>query len=238
MLRKVDMDIDDVDIAARDLEWEGCDNVRDLGGLPTAGGGETVRGRIIRANNLDLLTHNGWQALWDSGVRTVIDLRNEEECRPDVTRPAGLTILRVPFDAYASSEWVRTWYPPGLPNNLGRYLADYPQALVDFGHAVASAEPGGIVVHCAGGRDGTGLAAMMLLMHAGVDQRIAAADWERSIERLARYYEREGAADMKDDFLGMPDPETLEEVRSKVADFLATLRTETYFGHEVRARLV
>jgi hypothetical protein len=68
-----------VDIAARDLEWEGCDNVRDLGGLPTAGGGETVRGRIVRANNLDLLTRDGWQALWDYGVRTVIDLRNQEE---------------------------------------------------------------------------------------------------------------------------------------------------------------
>lgn len=95
----------DIDIAARDLDWEGCGNVRDLGGLPTVGGGETVRGRIVRANNLDLLTRDGWQALWDYGVRTVIDLRNEEECRGDVVRPTGLTKVRVPFDAYASADW-------------------------------------------------------------------------------------------------------------------------------------
>ncbi len=40
---------------------DGCDDVRDLGGLPTARGGQTARGRMVRANNLDLLTQSGWQ---------------------------------------------------------------------------------------------------------------------------------------------------------------------------------
>jgi protein-tyrosine phosphatase len=228
----------DVDIAARDLEWEGCDNVRDLGGLPTAGGGETVRGRIIRANNLDLLTRDGWQALWDYGVRTVIDLRNEQECRTDITRPTGLTMLRVPFDTYASAEWIKQWYQPGRPSNFRRYLADYPQALIDFGNAVASAEPGGIVVHCAVGRDRTGLAALMLLVHAGVDERLAAADWEHSIKRLTRYYAQKTAAETKDDYLSDPNPELLDELRSQVAEFLAMQRTEGYFDAAVRERLL
>jgi hypothetical protein len=228
----------DVDIAARDLEWDGCDNVRDLGGLPTADGGRTALGRIIRANNLDLLTPRGWQELWDYGVRTVIDLRNEEECRADVVRPAELTMLRVPLDAYASPEWISRYYPPGVPNNLSRYLADYPQALIDFGKAIATAADGGIVVHCAAGRDRTGLVAMMLLMHAGVEQGIAAADWEHSIERLTRYFAREGTLDIKDDDLASPDARRLAEVRSQVADFLASVRTEVYFDEDVRARLL
>ncbi len=229
---------EDVDISTRDLAWDGCDNVRDLGGLPTARGGQTVRGRIVRANNLDLLTCSGWQALWDYGVRTVIDLRNEEECQPGIVRPTGLTMLRIPFDAYASPEWISHWYPPGLPNNLGRYLADYPQALVDFGNAVASAADGGIVVRCAGGRDRTGLAAMMLLVHAGVGRRIAAADWQHSIARLSRYYAREGTADIKDDDLAAPDPQKLTVIRRQVAEFLAAVRTETFLNNDVRARLL
>jgi hypothetical protein len=210
-----------MDISARDLDWDGCDNVRDLGGLPTTSGDETVRGRVIRANNLDLLTPGGWQALWDYGVRTVIDLRNVEECRPDVARPNGLTMVRIPFDAYASPEWIRRWDPPGLPQNLGRYLTDYPQAITDLGKSIASARPGGIVVHCAAGRDRTGLAAMLLLVHAGVDRQIAAADWEHSFERL-----------------GDPAPEELPEARRQVTDFLAAVRTESYFNEEVRARLL
>ena len=227
-----------VDIAARDLAWDGCYNVRDLGGLPTAHGAETVRGRIVRADNLDLLTRDGWQALWDLGVRTVIDLRNEEECRPAVTRPAGLKTVRIAFDAYASPEWIRRWHPPGLPNNLGQYLADYPQALIDFGNAVAAAADGGIVVHCAGGRDRTGLAAMMLLVHAGVDQRIAAADWEHSIARLARRYAGQGAAGIEADDLAAPGPRQLAVIRRQVAHFLAHVDTAAFFGDEVRSRLL
>jgi len=168
----------------------------------------------------------------------VIDLRNEEECRPAVDRPQGLTTVRVPFDAYASPEWISQWYPPGLPNNFGRYLSDYPQALIDFGRAITSAGEGGIVVHCAAGRDRTGLATMMLLVHAGVEEPVAAADWEHSIERLRDYYAREDTPDGKDDMFADPDPQTLTVVRQQVADFLATLRTTDFFDDGVRARLL
>jgi hypothetical protein len=147
-------------------------------------------------------------------------------------------MVRIPFDAYASPEWIRRWDPPGLPSNLARYLTDYPQALTDLGKAIATAEPGGIVVHCAAGRDRTGLAAMMLLAHAGVEQCIVAADWEHSIERLSRYYARAGSGNIKDDDLGAPTPETLAAVRRQVSDFLAALRTEDYFDEEVSARLL
>ena len=41
---------------ARQLDWEGCFNVRDLGGLPTADGRETRRGELVRADAVDRLT--------------------------------------------------------------------------------------------------------------------------------------------------------------------------------------
>jgi len=34
----------------RHLDWDGCFNVRDLGGLRTVGGGETRRGALVRAD--------------------------------------------------------------------------------------------------------------------------------------------------------------------------------------------
>jgi hypothetical protein len=227
-----------IDIATRDLEWEGCDNVRDLGGLVHAGGSTTTLGRLVRADNLDKLTDAGWQALWDYGVRTVIDLRNEEECRRKVARPDGLTMLRVPFDAYASEEWIAQWWPPGLPNNMARYLEDYPEAIKEFGAAIANAAPGGIVFNCKAGRDRTGMASMLLLRLAGVDRETVAADWEYSILRLRRYFTRTGSPDIKDDYLGDPDPELMREIREHVAAFLKDLEPEKYLGDEVRARLV
>ena len=46
----------------RDLDWEGCFNVRDLGGLRTRDGRTTRFGRIVRADALDGLTEAGWAA--------------------------------------------------------------------------------------------------------------------------------------------------------------------------------
>ncbi|HEY4917597.1 MAG TPA: tyrosine-protein phosphatase [Solirubrobacteraceae bacterium] len=70
-------DILGVPHAERDLLWDGCANVRDLGGMPTQDGRETRRRAVIRADGLDRLTARGWSALVAYGVRTVIDLRNE-----------------------------------------------------------------------------------------------------------------------------------------------------------------
>ena len=49
----------------RDLVWDGCLNVRELGGLPTAEGGETRFGVIVRADSVRQLTGEGWQSLVD-----------------------------------------------------------------------------------------------------------------------------------------------------------------------------
>ena len=37
----------------RDLDWAACRNVRDLGGLPTAGGGRLRRGALVRGDALE-----------------------------------------------------------------------------------------------------------------------------------------------------------------------------------------
>ena len=50
-------------MATRDLVWDGCLNVRDLGGLATENGGRTRFGSVIRADSVGLLSPDGWQAL-------------------------------------------------------------------------------------------------------------------------------------------------------------------------------
>lgn len=221
------------DAGGRDLDWAGCFNVRDLGGLPTADGGLTAPRRFVRADNLDGLTPEGWAALKEYGVSTVIDLRNEEECA-EIERPEGIAFLRVPFDAYASPEWIERWDPPGLPRNLVQYLQDYPQAAVDFGKAIEEAGPGVVVVHCAAGRDRTGLASMLLLAHAGVSADVILADYEHSIERLLARWEAGG---IPDDIANLDD-EGRARIRALALEFLAGLRPDLYLSEVVRARLV
>ena len=73
----------------RHLGWDGVHNARDLGGLSIAGGGETRWGAVIRADSLGKLTPAGWAALQAYGVRTVIDLRNDDEVERGARRDPG-----------------------------------------------------------------------------------------------------------------------------------------------------
>jgi hypothetical protein len=66
----------------RHLDWDGCCNVRDLGGLRVAGGRMTRRGAVVRSDSPAGLTPAGWAGLWGHGIRTIVDLRNDEERDP------------------------------------------------------------------------------------------------------------------------------------------------------------
>ncbi len=62
------------------IELDGIVNMRDLGGLPTRGGGHTASGRLIRSDNLQDLTETDVEHLVEElGVTDVVDLRTGTE---------------------------------------------------------------------------------------------------------------------------------------------------------------
>jgi protein-tyrosine phosphatase len=62
------------------LRPDGTTNTRDLGGLPTADGGVTVPGRILRSDNLQTLSTGDVRRLVDElKLREVVDLRTSAE---------------------------------------------------------------------------------------------------------------------------------------------------------------
>lgn len=174
----------------RDLYWSGGYNIRDLGGLPTTGGGRTVEGRIVRSATLDRLTEAGWAALLEHGVRTVIDLRDEGESEdPAAPRPETVAVVNVPIDTIAGKDWYKSvWHLDGTPRIFERYLADRPESVAAMVKAVAAAEPGAIVVHCAGGRDRTGLSSLVLLALADTEPDAIAQDYVLTYERQRAAY--------------------------------------------------
>src|SRR5919199_5798139 len=110
-------------MADRHLDWEGCFNVRDLGGLRTADGRETRRGAVIRADAVDRLTAAGWRALDEHGVRTIIDLRNDDELGRDTApRPPGVATLHLPLDGVHDRQFWDHWERQGPPLYYGPFL--------------------------------------------------------------------------------------------------------------------
>ena len=176
----------------RHLNWDGCFNARDLGGLPTAGGHRTRFGALVRADALDGLSESGWQALTGHGVRTVIDLRDDDERRPDAApRPQKVTTLRIPLDVSEDREFWSVWRNGpqfATPLYYGPHLERFPERSAAVLAAIADAPPGGVVFHCQGGRDRAGQVALLVLAIAGVSPEVIASDYALSFERLpARY---------------------------------------------------
>ncbi|MFE6905242.1 tyrosine-protein phosphatase [Streptomyces erythrochromogenes] len=185
-----------MDACDRDLLWQGSFNVRDLGGMRTAGGGETRRGAVVRSDSIDGLTADGWAALQAYGIRTIVDLRNEEEVQPSLPKPEGIHVARVPLDALVGKEWWDEWgHLDGTPLFFRPHLEFRPHAAAAAVSAVAHAQPGGVLVHCGAGRDRTGLVALLLLALVGVTPDDIAADYELSGSRLAALWAHLGRAD-------------------------------------------
>jgi protein-tyrosine phosphatase len=164
------------------IRLPGITNLRDLGGYPSTDGG-TVRWRtLLRSDALHRLGDSGRAALAGLGLRTVIDLRTDEEVMAAAGALDGgeVRTYHVPlFDASAIGR-----LPPELAA-IYRYMID------DCGAAIAEAVgrlcasnalPG--LIHCTAGKDRTGLVAAIVLAVIGVPDDIIAADYAMSGSHL------------------------------------------------------
>jgi protein-tyrosine phosphatase len=183
---------------SRDLAWDGLLNARDLGGHPTEDGSETRWGSVVRADSVRLLTEDGWDALVDYGIRTIVDLRSDEELAADPPAELPVDAVHVPFfddredvfeevDAASSAA---TDHAAATRAVYLIFLEHFRRNVASAIRAVAEAPEGGVVVHCHGGKDRTGLVTAFLLRLAGVSVEDVATDYALSEERLRTRHEQ------------------------------------------------
>jgi protein-tyrosine phosphatase len=99
-------------ILDRRLNWEGCTNVRDLGGLVTHDGRHTRWGAVVRSDHPANLTATGWSALYAHGIRTIISLYSvgqNEERSDRAPRPADLATMAVAVEDLTDAAFVQQW---------------------------------------------------------------------------------------------------------------------------------
>ncbi len=169
----------------RILRWDGCVNVRDLGGLPLEGGGETAFGVVVRADSIRALTDTGWQALADYGVRLAVDLRSDVDAADDPPGELPIDVVRIPVNGHEVPV-VYDWpsMQEAYAGLLERFGPEFAAAVSAIGRAD---DP--VVLHCLAGRDRTGLVSGLMLRLAGAKLDAIAADHARSDDYLAPWWQ-------------------------------------------------
>lgn len=180
----------------RQLLWDGCANIRDLGGHPTDDGGTTAFGEIVRADSVRRLSEPGWAQLAEYGIATIVDLRFHDELAADPPFEVPVAVVHVPvLPDPASPHWDEIQaISEAAPDTAAATTAVYLEFLERFSDgfaqavsAVAGAGEGGVLVHCMAGKDRTGLVAALLLRLVGVPVAEVAADYAVSERNLAPY---------------------------------------------------
>jgi protein-tyrosine phosphatase len=200
---------DKVGSMTRWIELDGAVNVRDVGGLPTSDGGIIRTGALLRSDNLQDLTPGDVGLLVSQiGLRHVIDLRSDTEVDLEgpgpLTREPGVTVHHLSLfteggrltdvDAdvpkQIDTDKVLPWQDRpdeggheserSVGHYLG-YLEDRPDSVVD---ALRVVPHGTSIVHCAAGKDRTGVVIALALEVAGVPREEIVADYTATGDRL------------------------------------------------------
>ncbi|MEO9238004.1 MAG: tyrosine-protein phosphatase [Jatrophihabitantaceae bacterium] len=207
------------------IELEGAVNVRDVGGLPADDGRRVRTGVLIRSANLQTVTEADVARLVDGlAVRRVLDLRTDIEvsslqpgpmhAQPDVaihhlslypddgageTDPTRALNAVLPWHG----ERVSSDYPPTVASYL-RYLQRRPDSILAALRAIAEPD-GATVVHCAAGKDRTGMVVALALSVVGVSPAVIAADYAETQSQIGRIIDQLASCGIYDREVTRPD---------------------------------
>jgi len=200
-------------VSERWISLDGAVNVRDLGGLPTRSGGTTRFGRVLRADNLqDLSERDIDQLVRTIGVTDVLDLRSGVEVRSEgpgplfgfdrvATHHLSLyqeTPARPDGNGEVLPDDVLPWKRPNADgvqiwNSTGLYYTKYlfrrPDSVLAALRTIAGSD-GASIVHCAAGKDRTGVICALALSVADVEPDAIVADYVATGERIGAILER------------------------------------------------
>jgi protein-tyrosine phosphatase len=168
-------------------------NFRDVGGIPVAGG-QIRPGVLYRSAALAQLTHDGVRALENLGVTDVFDLRGDREIGREGTDrvPPGVRVTVAPFHPEDDDTPVHEVQPDGAGQDDGRpwtgaerlraYYATIPtlapaQVSVAALLRTLATGTGGVLVHCAAGKDRTGWAVSTVLRAVGASEDAVLEDY-------------------------------------------------------------
>lgn len=159
-------------------------NLRDVGGLPTESGRRT-RPRVLLRSAAPLAGDGDPEGFpWPPAE--VVDLRSRSELhgRPHPLDVPGTRVHALPMIKRKTLAVGGDWSSvPDLPTVYPQFMEDGSELMVTM-LRIATRSNGPVLVHCAAGKDRTGVAVAILLRAAGVTREAVIADYVRTARNM------------------------------------------------------
>ncbi len=178
-----------IDPVNRLVALNGAVNFRDFGGYRSADGRAIRWGRLYRADSLAELTAADVEILAALGLRTICDLRHEDERRhkPDHAdvvagvKLHGLGFLpngaQEMFDGIRAGRLAASEVEAHLNLAYARFPIDQAQVYARILQLLIEGDALPLLVHCTSGKDRTGFAVATILMALGVPRATILEDY-------------------------------------------------------------
>ncbi|HLR68496.1 MAG TPA: tyrosine-protein phosphatase [Virgibacillus sp.] len=167
------------------LPLDRLENCRELGGYNTKYGEQIKWHTFLRSSNMSNLTQEDMAFLKEYGVKTVIDLREEDEIKAYQNPLAEMDFCNyhnIPFFAQQISK-SNLFKEPFLGDSYVKILEQIDSMKRIF-DTIDQASEGCVVFHCMAGKDRTGILAMLLLGIAGVEKKDIISNYEVTYTNL------------------------------------------------------
>ncbi|MDO4594537.1 MAG: tyrosine-protein phosphatase [Tissierellia bacterium] len=170
------------------LPLEKVDNCRDLGGYPTINNKVTKWRKFIRSGNLNIINDKDINFLKKYGVKTIIDLRKENE----IMHLDSINLIKKHFKYYNVSlakydfkdrEMEKIISGKKTVGESYYDLIDNYKAVNEIFNIIYEAK-GAVLFHCHEGKDRTGIISMLLLALCDVCKKDIIANYEVSSANL------------------------------------------------------
>ncbi|MCK1977168.1 tyrosine-protein phosphatase [Jeotgalicoccus huakuii] len=174
------------------LPLTNLENCRELGGYETGNGSQTKWHTFLRSDNMANINAEEIEFLKDYGVKTVIDLRGDDETsihRNPLSTEDFCDYHNIPLAVQPVSE-----LNADVAETMGEFyvsVLEESKTIKEVFDVIANSE-GGLIFHCMAGKDRTGIIAMLLLGLVGVSKKDIVSNYEVTYTNLESFQNIKG----------------------------------------------
>lgn len=180
-----------VKVATRNVNISGIQNFRDLGGYKSFDTGKIISwGMLYRSAQIDSIPPCSLRELKNMGIRTLIDLRSEEEIHSSPQLPDGeFKIVHIPISTGNVNKILRGIQQGKIKSDaIHRLVEQMNRKLVTNYHkefrtlftVLLNRDAYPVVIHSTSGKGRAGIVSALLLAALGVDEDVIMSDYRLS----------------------------------------------------------